>query len=95
MMSSIEEIITLINEMRQTNNWNKSDTLNVLAKSIVIEANELLEVFLAEEVDLTKVQSELADVLMYAFSLAVDLDLDIKEIIKEKIAEVNQRDYEY
>jgi len=94
-MSDIKEIIDAINQMRQTNNWQSTDTLDVLAKSIVIEANELLEVFLAEDFALEQAQSEIADVLMYTLSLADDLGLDVAEIINEKIAEVNKRDYEY
>ena len=80
--------------MREKHGWQTSDTLNTLAMSIVIEANELLEAFLNDEVENDKLKSELADVLMYGLSLAHDAGLDVEEIIKAKIAEVNSRNYE-
>lgn len=84
----------MIQKMREDHGWQDSDTANTLVKSIVIEANELLEAFAEEKPDLASVESELADVLMYALSLAHDLDLDIEESIGKKIAEVNTRNYD-
>jgi len=94
MMSNLDDIMAAINQMRSEHDWQKSDTVNVLIKSIVVEANELLEAYLLDEHNSEALRSELADVLMYALSLADDLGYDIETIIKEKIAEVNQRNYE-
>ncbi len=80
--------------MKQEKGWDKTDNPNILAKSIVVEANELLECFLTEEYNLSDISSELADVFMYAFSLADELKLDVDTIIKNKISEVIKRDYE-
>lgn len=87
-------IIAEINAMKQEKGWDKTDNPNILAKSIVVEANELLECFLTEEYNLSDISSELADVFMYAFSLADELKLDVDTIIKNKISEVIKRDYE-
>ena len=94
MMSDIKELTKKIEEMRQHFGWQNSDTPNILAKSLVVEAGELLEAFLEADYDIAKVSSELADVLMYALSLANDLGLDINDLISEKIEEVKKRRYE-
>ena len=60
-----------------------------MSLALSIEASELLEVFLwksAEEADTQKVREELADVFAYAFLLADAYQLDVKEIILDKIA---------
>ena len=58
-----------------------------LAKSISIEANELLECFQWSDVDyeIEDVKEELADVLSYCIQMASKLDLDIKEIVLQKM----------
>lgn len=73
-----------------------------LAKSISIEAAELLEIFqwsnpeLIELINdpekLTKVKEELADVLIYSLDMSVTLGLDTGKIIKDKIA-LNAKKY--
>ena len=58
-----------------------------LAKSISIEANELLECFQWDEVNfnLDEVKDELADVSVYIIDLALKLNLDLDEIINNKM----------
>jgi NTP pyrophosphatase (non-canonical NTP hydrolase) len=75
-------------------NWHKQHPSDV-AKSISIEAAELLEIF--QWVDLTasetkrdkirmeKVKGELADVLIYCIEMLALLDLDGPEIIRKKL----------
>ncbi len=72
-----------------------------LAKSICIEAAELLEHFqwanhsLAEvkanKEKLAEIEKELADVLIYALDMAVLLELDTKRIIREKLAHISKK----
>lgn len=67
-----------------------------IAKSISIEAAELLEVFqwdnpTSEDVirdakKLHEIKSELADVMIYCLNLTVILGLDVDEIILNKVA---------
>jgi dCTP diphosphatase len=57
-----------------------------LAKSIVIEAAELIECFQwSDEADRDSVRDELADVLTYCHLLAARLDLDPDQIVLDKL----------
>ena len=68
-------------------NWAQFHTPENLAKSISIEAAELLECFQwSGEVDAGRVQEELADVLTYCHLLADRLGLDPNQIVLEKLA---------
>jgi len=66
--------------------WRKFHTPENLAKSISIEAAELLEHFQwGKDYDIGEVSEELADVLIYCLYMADALDLNIKEIIFDKM----------
>ena len=66
--------------------WKKFHTPENLAKSISIEAAELLEHFQwGKEYDISDVSEELADVLIYSLYMAYALDLDVNEIILDKM----------
>ena len=94
MMNEIEEIQAKIGRMREKFGWQNSDTPVFLAESLLNEANELWECFLRDDLLLEEISGELADVLMYAFTLVKVLDLDLTEIIENKIAIVIKRNYE-
>jgi dCTP diphosphatase len=68
--------------------WAQFHTPENLAKSISVEAGELLECFQwdsrADEAD---VRSELADVLTYCFLLADALGADVDEMVLEKLSQ--------
>lgn len=87
----MNELLEEIQALRIAKGWDKTDTPEILAKSIVIEAAELLECYLNADVDQAAVRSELADVLMYALSLCRDLDLDPVEVVLSKFADIHQR----
>jgi len=73
-------------EFRDKRNWGVHHTPSNLVKSISIEAAELLELYQwgdAQNID--RVKEELADVLIYSITLAERLNLNINEIILEKI----------
>lgn len=66
--------------------WKKFHTPENLAKSISIEAAELLEHFQwQKEYDENEVAEELADVLIYCIYMADAMNFDIKEIILNKM----------
>lgn len=66
--------------------WKKFHTPENLAKSISIEAAELLEHFQwGKEYDIDEVADELADVFNYCILMAIELDLDIDEIVLNKM----------
>ncbi|MCW3158027.1 nucleotide pyrophosphohydrolase [Micropruina sonneratiae] len=67
--------------------WAQFHTPSNLAKSIAIEAGELLECFQwNDDADLEQVRGELADVLTYCALLADRLGLDPSEIVLDKLA---------
>lgn len=79
-----------INAFRDERHWRPFHNEKDLALSISLEASELLELFqwkTAEEgvQDIERVKEELADVLIYSYMMADNLDLDIDEIINEKL----------
>lgn len=71
--------------------WDQFHTPENLAKSISIEAAELLECFQWGDEDLMSAKDELADVLTYCFLLADRLDLDPDAIILEKLAKTREK----
>lgn len=83
MKSIVKEIIDFRNER----GWEEHDKPENLAKSIIIEAAELLENYQwgPNNADLENVKEELADVIIYSIAMAHDLGFDIGEMIKEKL----------
>ena len=78
--------IDRIRKFTEDRDWDQFHSPANLAKSISIEANELLECFQwSDEYDLEHVKEELADVLTYCVDLADKLDLDMDEIIQAKM----------
>ncbi len=66
--------------------WAQFHALENLAKSVSIEAGELLECFQwGAEADLDAVKSELADVLTYCYELADAIDADPEALILDKL----------
>ena len=68
--------------------WDQFHNGKDLALALSIEASELNEAFLwknPEEVNIEKVKEELADIMNYAFLIAHKYDMDIKEIILNKL----------
>lgn len=76
-----------IMKFRDDRDWSQFHTGENLAKSISIEAAELLEVFQWDhkEKSLDKVKEELADVFLYATLMADHYHLNIEEIMLEKL----------
>ena len=88
----MKEIERIIQDMRRSRKWDETDTPEILAKSVVVEAAELLECYQwGPDADADAVKSEVADVLMYAISLCMDMGWDFEEVIKEKITDVAKR----
>ncbi|WP_101556995.1 nucleotide pyrophosphohydrolase [Brevibacterium aurantiacum] len=65
--------------------WQQFHTPENLAKSVSIEAAELLECFQWGDADLDSAKDELADVLTYCMLLADKLDLDPDTIVLDKL----------
>ena len=89
-----QETIERIRKFTEDRDWDQFNSPANLAKSIVIEAAELLECFQwsDKEYDLQHVKEELADVLVYSQNLLDKLGLDANEIINMKM---NQNEAKY
>ena len=83
-----------IRSFNHERDWEKFHSPANLAKSIIIEAGELLECFQWKEddYDLNAVKEELADVVNYCLQMAMALDVDILDIVNEKM-NVTERKY--
>lgn len=92
-----EETINAILKFRDDRNWRQFHTPKDLAISISLEASELLEVFQWSGSDIEcqdkkdKIKEELADVLNYCILMADACELDMDEIIQEKIKKNNEK----
>ncbi|MBD0406926.1 nucleotide pyrophosphohydrolase [Bacillus sp. 1021] len=97
-MSEIKDLINTINEFRDARKWRQYHNPKDLAISISIEAAELLEDFQwksseeALKANEENIREEIADVLIYSLMLCSDLNMDVKEIIEEKVVK-NGRKY--
>ena len=93
-MNDLEELKIAIDDFSEKRDWTKFHTPANLAKSISIEASELLECFQWSDDDFSidDVKEELADILNYAIRMASIMNLDIKTIILEKM-EKNAKKY--
>ena len=82
-MKELQEKIEKFNEERD---WDQFHSPENLAKSIAIEACELLECFQwNNQYDLDEVKDELADVLNYCIQMANKLGVDPKQIVLDKM----------
>jgi len=87
-MSDTKEITQALLDFRDERDWAQFHNPKDLALALNIEAGELLESFLwktSEQADIGKIREELADVFAFAFLLAEECDLDVKQIVLEKI----------
>ena len=83
-----KETIDRIRKFTEDRDWDQFHSPANLAKSISIEANELLECFQwsDENYNLDDVKEELADVMVYCRNMLDKLGLDEDEIINAKMA---------
>jgi NTP pyrophosphatase (non-canonical NTP hydrolase) len=87
-MKDIKEITNSLVQFRNERDWEQFHNSKDLALALNIEASELLELFLwksAEEANKDKIKEELADVFAYAFLIAEKYELDVKQIVLDKI----------
>ena len=82
-----QETIERIRKFTEDRDWDQFHTPANLAKSISIEANELLECFQWSDTDFDRehVKEELADVLVYCQNMLDKLELDADEIVNKKM----------
>lgn len=87
-----KSVTDTLREFAAEREWEQFHTPANLAKSISIEAAELLECFQwSEEGSLDRVKEELADVLTYAFFLADRLETTPEALIREKLEKTTRK----
>ena len=81
------ETIARIRKFTEDRDWDQFHSPANLAKSIAIEAAELLECFQWDEenYDLEHVKEELADVIVYCQDMLDKLGLNMDEIVNKKM----------
>ncbi len=81
------ETINRIRQFVAERDWEQFHTPANMAKSIAIEASELLECFQWDEdnYNLEHVKEELADVIVYCQDMLDCLGLDVDEIVNSKM----------
>ena len=84
-----QKTIDRIRKFTEDRDWDQFHSPANLAKSIVIEAAELLECFQWSdmEYDLQDLKEELADVMVYSQNLLDKLGLDADEIVNMKMSQ--------
>jgi len=97
-MNSIQQDVT---DYLAARGWDKLAPAD-LAKSVMIEGAELLELFQWDNYTVsqiekdkalkTKIEQEMADVMIYCTELAIRLGVDIETVMREKL-EHNARKY--
>lgn len=86
-MNKLELLKERIIKFTKDRNWEQFHTPVNLAKSISIEAAELLECFQWSDTEFDKehLLEELADVMNYCIQLSLVLDVDMVECINKKM----------
>ncbi len=89
-----QETVDIIRKFTTDRNWEQYHSGENLAKSLVLEASELLELYQwsSEVKDIELLKEELADVLVYAIDILDKYHFDINEIIQKKM-EKNAKKY--
>ena len=88
-MSNTEKLTDALVQFRDERDWEQFHNPKDLAIALNIEAGELLENFLwkqPQDADINKVKEELADVLAYALLIAKHYNLNVEDIVLDKIA---------
>ena len=88
----MEKVQREIEKFNQERDWDQFHSPENLAKSIAIEAGELLECFQWDnKFDKEEVCDELADVFSYCLQMASKLEVDPEEIILNKLEKTRKK----
>ena len=92
-MEKLDILKQRIDKFNKDRDWDQFHTPVNLAKSISIEAAELLECFQWSNDDFNKesVLEELADVMNYCIQMSQVLDVDIVDIINKKMDKTEKK----
>ena len=96
-MDKYQQVVDALLQFRDDRDWEQFHDSKNLALAISIEAAELNELFLwkndsnSEDVKLEKLKEELADILSFSLLLAEKHQLNIFDIVLEKIQKNNEK----
>lgn len=91
-MATDRTVDQALREFVAERDWEQFHTPANLAKSIIIEAGELLECFQwSDDAPQDRIVEELADVLTYARLLASRLGVDADQIVLEKLEKTRSK----
>ena len=92
-MDEFEKLNKRIKDFNDERDWNQFHSPSNLAKSISIEAAELLECFQwnNDQYDLNAVKEELADVVNYCIQMSQVLNLDLIQIVNQKMDKTEKK----
>lgn len=85
---TFEEVCTIVMQHICERKWDKANTARGIAISLSLEANELLEYYQWRDESFGSkddLESELADIFIYAIQFANKFNIDIPTAIKKKI----------
>lgn len=92
-MDRLEKLLKRIDKFNKDRDWDQFHSPVNLAKSISIEANELLECYQwSDNANIEEVKEELADVMNYCLQMAISLNIDPIDIINKKM-DKNEKKY--
>lgn len=92
-MDRLEKLLKRIDKFNKDRDWDQFHSPVNLAKSISIEASELLECYQwSDNANIEEVKEELADVMNYCLQMAISLNIDPIDIINEKM-DKNEKKY--
>lgn len=88
----MQELMKKVKNFTKERDWDQFHSPENLAKSISIEAGELLECFQwNNEYNLDDVKEELADVINYCLLMADKLGVDPKQIVLDKMEKTDKK----
>ena len=91
-MNNLEELMKRIDKFNKDRDWDQFHTPVNLAKSISIEANELLECYQwNDNANLDDVKEELADVMNYCLQMCLVLNCNPIELMNNKMDKTEKK----
>ena len=93
-MTDIQELTNALLKFRNDRDWKQFHNSKDLSLAISIEAGELLQLFLWKDSNAAnkdKIKEELADILAFCLLLAEKEQLDVRQIVLEKISKNEEK----
>ena len=91
-MERLDDLMQRIDKFNKDRDWDQFNTPVNLAKSISIEANELLECYQwNDDADIADVKEELADVMNYCLQMCKVLNVNPIDIIYAKMDKTEKK----